>query len=303
METALEVKGVTKSFTDKGKTFFALKDINLALNRGEILGLLGPNGAGKTTLLNIIVGIVLQDKGTVSILGNPNTEKTVFDRINGISAGAHFHYALKPLDILRFYAKVYGIPKAVAEKRMKELVDFFEMNNILDTKFGQLSTGEAAKIAFAKALINDPELLLLDEPTLGLDPYMAMKIRRFIKSLNKKKGLTILLTSHYMQEVEMLADRVAFINQGRIIDEGHIEKVKLKHFTTYDLRITPKEIHNKQLLKKLGFKINKDAISREMSEGEELSEILAALHKAGIEINDMEIKRPTLEDYFMKLSK
>jgi ABC-2 type transport system ATP-binding protein len=303
MEYALQVKGVTKSFATKGKRFYALRDINFNIKRGEIFGLLGPNGAGKTTLINAIIGMVSPDKGDISILGESGENRAVFDRINGISAETFFHWGLNPLDILRFYAKVYGIDKKTAEKKIKELVELFEIQNILKTKSGRLSTGERMRVAFAKALINDPELLLLDEPTLGLDPNISKKVRKMIKVINKRDKITILLTSHYMQEVELLADRVAFINKGRIIDTGRVEKVKLKHFNTYDLCIRPKEIKQKAALKKMGFEIRGTKIYKEMKTTEDMSVILAELHKKGLEIKDIKARRPTLEDYFIKLAR
>jgi ABC-2 type transport system ATP-binding protein len=303
MEYALTVKGVTKSFSHRGKKVYALRDINLEIKKGEIFGLLGPNGAGKTTLMNVITGIVLPETGEVKILGESNTNKAVFDRINGISAETYFHWALKPLDILRFYSKVYGIEKKEAERRIKELVELFEIKDILDTKFGMLSTGEARRLAFAKALINEPEVLLLDEPTLGLDPHISLKVRKMIKEVNKEKNMTILLTSHYMQEVEMLAGRIAFINKGKIIDTGNVEKVKMKHFNTYDLWIKPKTIKEKTFLKDIGFRIEGENIFKQMKSSEDLSVILTQLHSKGMEIKDIKVKRPTLEDYFIKLSK
>jgi ABC-2 type transport system ATP-binding protein len=303
MRYALEVNGVAKSFVSKGKKFYALKDIDFKIKKGEIFGLLGPNGAGKTTLMNVIIDLVRQEAGDVKILGESNRNKAVFDRINGIAAETKFHWGLKPLDILRFYAKVYGIENKVAEKKIKELVEMFDIKNILHTKYGRLSTGERARLAFAKALINDPEILLLDEPTLGLDPNIAVKVRKLIKYINKKENITILLTSHYMQEVELLAHRVAFINKGKIIDIGKIEKVKLKHFNTYDLCIRLKEIKQKVFLKSMGFEVKGTRIYKEMKIKDDLSVLLSQLHKKGLQIADVKIKKPTLEDYFIKLSK
>ncbi|MBU2561907.1 MAG: ABC transporter ATP-binding protein [Nanoarchaeota archaeon] len=302
MEYALEVKGVTKKFSEKGRDFYALKDINLNIKKGEIFGLLGPNGAGKTTLMNTIIGIVLPEKGEITILGESNKNKEVFDRINGISAETYFHWGLKPKDILRFYAKVYGIEKKAAENRIDELIRIFEIESILNSKFGRLSTGERMRLAFAKAMLNKPELLLLDEPTLGLDPHIAQKTRKLIKLINRHKKTTILLTSHYMQEVELLANRVAFINKGKIIDTGTVSKVKLKHFNTYDLWVKPKAIPHKNIVKSIGFEVKGQSLYKEMKTKEDLSVILAQLHKHGIDVKDIKVKRPTLEDYFIKLA-
>ncbi|MFH1063661.1 MAG: ABC transporter ATP-binding protein [Candidatus Woesearchaeota archaeon] len=303
MKYALEIKGVSKDFRDKGKDIHALKDIDFSIKKGEIFGLLGPNGAGKTTLINSIVNIITPDRGSITILGESNQNRAVFDRINGIAAETHFHWVLCPIDILRFYAKIYGVPKKEAEKRIKELIDMFDIKHLLNTKYSYLSTGERARVAFAKALINKPELVLLDEPTLGLDPNIAAKVRSMMKKINKEQGITILLTSHYMQEVEMLADRVAFINKGEIVDIGDVKHVKLKHFSTYDLWIRPKEITHKSELKKLGFEVKGKDLYKEMKTKEDLSVILTDLHKKGIEVMDIKVKRPTLEDYFIKMTR
>ncbi|MBW2972496.1 ABC transporter ATP-binding protein [Candidatus Woesearchaeota archaeon] len=302
MEYALTVKGVTKKFRDKGRDFYALKDISFNIKKGEVFGLLGPNGAGKTTLMNSIVGIVLPDEGEITILGMKNSNRELFDRINSISAETYFHWGLKPRDILRFYAKVYGIDKNTAEKRIEELIRIFEIKEILINIFGRLSTGERMRMAFAKAMINEPELLLLDEPTLGLDPHIAQKTRNLIKSINKHEKTTILLTSHYMQEVELLAQRVAFINKGKIVDTGKISKVKLKHFNTYDLWVKPVTLPARNIIRELGFELKERSLYREMETKEDLSVILSQLHKSGVEIKDVKVRRPTLEDYFIKLT-
>jgi ABC-2 type transport system ATP-binding protein len=303
MEYALDVRGVTKRFVSKGKTFYALKDVGFKIRKGEVFGLLGPNGAGKTTIMNVIIGSVIPDSGDVTVLGESNKNRAVFDRVNGITAETRFHWALKPLDVLRFYAKVYGVKKQEAETRIKELVDMFDMKDILNSKCAWLSTGERARLAFAKSLINKPELLLFDEPTLGLDPNIAVKVRKLIRHINKEEGITILLTSHYMQEVELLAKRVAFINKGKIVDTGDISKVKLKHFNTYDVWIKPKVNVTKALAKKLGFEVKGRCLFRQMKTTEDMSSVLGRLHKEGIDIADIKVKKPSLEDYFIKLAK
>lgn len=303
MQYDLVVKGVTKSFNSKGKKFYALKNINLSVKKGEVYGLLGPNGAGKTTLINVMNGIIQQDEGDVSILGMSNTNPELFERIDSVFAENYFHWALNPKEILRFYGRVHRIKKDACERKIKELVKLFELEGKVKTKFSQLSTGEKTRLAFAKALLNDPELLLLDEPTLGLDPNIAVKIRNFMHDLNKEKKITILLTSHYMQEVELLASKVAFINRGKIVDKGEISKVKLKHFNTYDLKIKPKVMKHKTFLKDMGFTIKGNRIHKEIQTDEAVSAILSKLHKKGILIDDIKIKKPSLEDYFIKLSK
>ena len=299
MTYALEVNNVTKSFGSK-KKFYALRNVSFKIKEGEVFGLLGPNGAGKTTLINAIIGTITPDSGSVSVLGFP-TLREVYEQVNGVSGDTYFHWALKGKDILNFYGMAYGIPKDELKKRIKEMVALFEIEDLMDKKFTWLSTGERMRLAFAKALLNHPRLLLLDEPTLGLDPDIAVKVRTTIKDINRKFGTSVLLTSHYMQEVELLCNRIAFINQGRIVDIGEVKKVKLKHFNTYDVGLKVRKVTNAQALKRAGFKIMNNNLYISLSIKDDLSKTLAVIHKLGIEILDIKVKKPSLEDYFIKL--
>ncbi len=224
----IEIKSVTKKFKSSGKEFYALDDINFSVGRGEIFGLLGPNGAGKTTLINILTGLLIPDSGSVSIMGKDVTRhrNDILERMNAVSGDSKFHWLLTSKEILNFYLSAYNVPKDRREEKIRTLVEMFEIENIMNKKFAWLSTGERMRLILAKSLINDPEVLLLDEPTLGLDPDIAIKTRNLILDVNKKYNTTILLTSHYMKEVEELCDRIAFIHKGRIIDIGRIKDLK-----------------------------------------------------------------------------
>ena len=155
------------------------------------------------------------------------------------------------------------------------------------------------RLVFAKALLNEPEILLFDEPTLGLDPQIANKVRKEIKRVNEELRTTILLTSHYMQEVESLCHRIAFINKGRIIDIGSVEKVKRKRFSSYDLIIKVREIKDQKLMEEMGFKLCKDRVHINLSYHDDLNKILSFFTENGYKIVDIQIKKPTLEDYFV----
>ena len=188
MTYALEVNDITKSFGKK-KKFYALRNVSFKIKQGEIFGLLGPNGAGKTSLMNAIIGLLTPDKGDINILGQ-GQHRDVFSQINGVSGDSHFHWALTGNDVMKFYGKAYGIKGDDLKKRIKELVGIFEIQDIMDKKFSWLSTGERMRLVFAKSLINNPKLLLLDEPTLGLDPDIAIKCSAEI--LKRKKGEPII---------------------------------------------------------------------------------------------------------------
>ena len=227
----LKVNNISKKFSSGGKEFFALKNVSLEIKKGEIFALLGPNGAGKTTLINCMTNILIPDSGTVEIFGKSVTTETI-EKINVVSGETRFHEALQPKDILFFYGMLYGIENI--EKTSKNLLKFFDIERVAKTRFSSLSTGERMRLIFAKAMLNKPKILLLDEPTLGLDPSFSINLRKEIKRINKKFKTTILLTSHYMNEVQELSNRVAFIYKGQIIDINKTKDIKTKYTNLED---------------------------------------------------------------------
>ena len=230
MEYSIEIKNISKRFRQGKHQIHAIRNLSLKIKKGEIFGLLGPNGAGKSTLLNIITTIITQDSGTVTLLDkNHQKEKSVLQRMSLASGDARFHWVLRVRDILKFYSIAYGLSRQEREKRISELSKFFGITGIMERRFDGLSTGERMRLVFAKSLLNNPEILLLDEPTLGLDPDIAIKIRSEILRMNKEIGMTILLTSHYMHEVEQLCSRIAFIRKGKIVDLGTAVDIKKKY--------------------------------------------------------------------------
>jgi ABC-2 type transport system ATP-binding protein len=304
MRPAIEIANVSKKFKERGKWFWALRDVSFDVKPGEIFGLLGPNGAGKTTLLNILVGILTPDAGSIRVLGaDPIAAPAVLEQMNFISGQTRFHWALLAQDVLNFYAAAYGLQPKARKKRIARLVEFFDLRGILKRKFDVLSTGEKRRLVFAKALLNRPKLLLLDEPTLGLDPDMAIKLRKEIKRINKKLGITILLTSHYMHEVEQLADRIAFIYRGRIIDIGGVELVKMRKFARYDVILRVAKVFDRAFLRKAGFRVIGRELRTSLGYGESLSELLNLLAKRRYKLLDIHVKKPSLEDYFIKIVK
>lgn len=298
----VEVTNVSKKFKENKKNFYALQDVSFTVGKGEIFGLLGPNGAGKTTMMNIILGLLVQDSGKVKIFGkNVIRNREILERMNNASGNTYFHWALRPRDVLRFYAMVYGVPKEKIEKRIDKLNKFFGLEGLEKRKFYMLSTGERMRLVLAKSLINKPDLLLLDEPTLGLDPDISIKVREEIIRINRKFGTSIILTTHYMQEAEQLADRIAFINKGRIVDVGRTEKIKSNQFSTYEIILTLEHVKDTTFLKRSGFRIKGNRISKTLKLDENVSEIIALLTEKKYKITDVETKKPTLEDYFVKI--
>jgi ABC-2 type transport system ATP-binding protein len=203
----------------------ALKGINLKIPKGKIFGLLGPNGAGKTTLISIMATILKQTRGRVEVLGLDSIRdaKEIRKRINIASGNPNLIWSLTVYENLRYYAMLYG----VRDRRVVEnLIDEFELREFRDVEFNRLSTGSKQKLLLARAFVNDPELVFLDEPTKGLDPPVAKRLREKIADMQKDLGISVVLTTHYMSEAEMLCERIAFINRGEIVANGSKEELK-----------------------------------------------------------------------------
>ena len=226
MEKVLEVSGLSKKFKRNRKVFYALDKISFNVKKGEVFAVLGPNGAGKSTLINIILGLLYQDSGDVKVLGKKIQDRGILKRTGYVCGQQRFHWALTAYDILSFGCAVKSVKK---QTRIPELSETFGLKDVLRSSFDVLSTGERMRLGFAYAMIAKPDLLLLDEPTLGLDPDIAIRIREEIKKVNKELKTTVVLTSHYMKEVEQLSHRVVFINRGRIVDSGTVEEVRRDH--------------------------------------------------------------------------
>jgi len=231
-ETVVKAQGIIKTYSSgiiKKRETKALLGIDLEVRKGELFGILGPNGAGKTTFLNIIMGILGRDSGTLSILGEQiarSFPERLKMRMNMSSGNANFPWSLTVRENIIFYGMLYGMGGAKLSKKADELMEFVSLEQYKDRRFDELSTGNKQKLALAKSLINSPELLLLDEPTTGMDPDISARIRAMIKDININRGITVLLTTHYMKEAEELCGRIAFIKGGAIRALGTKEELQ-----------------------------------------------------------------------------
>ena len=207
----------------------AVDDISFTVNRGEIVGLLGPNGAGKTTTINMVLGVLAPTTGSVEIDGVDISKQRAraLARTNFAAVYAALPGNLTVIENLRFFSLLYGIDSMRA--RVEELLQEFDLVHLRHTKCGLLSSGEQTRAALAKALLNRPQLLLLDEPTASLDPSAAQLIRAKIKSLAKEDDCGILWTSHNMNEVEAVCDRVLFLSHGKVLLEGDPRTLPHEH--------------------------------------------------------------------------
>ncbi len=223
MSFAVDVRNLSKTFVSAGRghrRVQALRDVSLQIREGEIFGILGPNGAGKTTFLNILSTLLLPDTGTVTILGIPSTPKTsqrLRSFLNMSSGYPNFPWCLSVEENLRFYGRLYGLAPSMLERRIAYLMKTLDLERFAKVPFDELSSGTKQKLALAKAMINEPKIIFLDEPTVGLDPHVAVKMRETILEIQRETKVTVLLTTHNMPEAEALCGRIAFIKDGRIL--------------------------------------------------------------------------------------
>ena len=223
MKTVISVHNISKTFisqTGRHQHVKALDDVSLDIRAGEILGVLGPNGAGKTTFLNILTTLLLPDSGTVTMLGKqllPANYSELRQCFNMCSGHPNFPWSLTLEENLYFYGRLYNLKGTILKQRVASLIDMFGLGRAAPLRFDELSSGTKQKLALAKCLINEPKIIFLDEPTVGFDPDVAVKIRQLILDIYKKTGATILLTTHYMPEAEKMCRRIAFIKEGRLI--------------------------------------------------------------------------------------
>ena len=221
----IEINNLTKQF----KNILAVKNINFKINKGTIIGLLGPNGCGKSTTIGMMLGLIKPTSGSV-IINNKNIENNrtnLLQKMNFISPYIELPKKLTVEENLKVYGRLYGVINL--KEKIYNLMEKLNLTEFRSRKTGELSSGQKNRVSLAKALINDPEILLLDEPTASLDPDVGDTIRSFIEDFASNKGTTILLASHNMNEVERLCHEVMMMKDGKIIDKGTSNDLINKH--------------------------------------------------------------------------
>lgn len=222
---AIEVRDLHKAY----KRVNALNGVSFAVPTGSTYALLGGNGAGKTTTLSILLGLLLPSSGQICILGIDMIRHryAALPRMNFTSPYVDLPHRLTVGQNLDVYARLYGISKR--RERLRQVADIFDLGEVWKRKYGSLSAGQKTRVSLAKALLNEPEVLLMDEPTASLDPATADRIRSWLSEYQRRSGATVLLASHNMLEVERLCDEVIMLKQGRIVDQGSPAELLRKH--------------------------------------------------------------------------
>ncbi len=215
----IQAQNITKTFlASKGRTVEAVRDVSLSIERGEILGLLGPNGAGKTTLLRVLGTLIAPTSGQCLLNGTPTSDNPEQARksIGFLSGNTKLYGRLTIREMLRYFGRLYQMPDEAIANRTQELITLLDMEEIIDRRCESLSTGQTQKASIARVILHDPQLLILDEPTLGLDIMTARTIMTFISDA-RARGHSIIFSTHYMSEAEILCDRIALIHHGELL--------------------------------------------------------------------------------------
>ena len=299
--TAIEIKGLTKSYGN----IHALNGVDIKINEGEFFGLLGPNGAGKTTTINILTGLVFRDKGSTEVFGKDTVNDYRFTRSKiGIAAQEFSVDWFFPIEKLLFFqAGYYGIRKKDAKPTIEKLLARLGLEKKKDARLRQLSGGMKRRFQLAKALVHDPDIIILDEPTAGVDVELRRDLWQYLRDLHSK-GKTILLTTHYIEEAELLCENVAIIDEGKILKEGP-PKILTQELGTAGISINIGNTNQKldPYFSEYTYTIEKNRLHFSVKDPDKaLPKIIKKLSEADIHINSIDSNRSSLEDVFLNLT-
>lgn len=288
MAAILEVHNLTKSF----RSLTAVDDVSFAISQGACFGLLGPNGAGKTTTIEIIENIKKPTSGTVLYKGKPRDRE--FSKQTGIQfqSTALMDY-LKTREVLALFAQLYP-----HSQPMDYLIELCQLEDFLETYATKLSGGQRQRLLLAIALVNDPEVLFLDEPTTGLDPQSRRNFWSLIHEI-KRRGKTVLLTTHYMEEAELLCDQLVIMDKGKIIADGSPQDLLQKHFDHSYVCIDRQDFHCETNALSGSVEVREDGIAIATSA---IEKTLSELVSLNVNLRSLRVRNPSLDDLFLKLT-
>lgn len=301
---AVYTNSLSKTYTSSfGKRKVeALKPLDLTVNRGTIFGLLGPNGAGKTTLIKILLGITTPTEGSAKILDQDISNFQIKEKVGYLPENHKYPSYLTGENVLKFFGKLSGCDSSVLDKKADYLMDLVKLEKWKKVKVKNYSKGMMQRLGLAQAIINDPELIFLDEPTDGVDPIGRKEIRDMLLEL-KSKGKTIFLNSHLLSEVEMITDRVAILNKGVMLREGTVKELtekKLEYRFIFDGSDAMERV--KGLLNANGDLIEKEnAVRIKVNDSGELNKFIDLFRSNDLLINSILPQKESLESIFIDL--
>ncbi|MDP3920085.1 MAG: ABC transporter ATP-binding protein [Candidatus Omnitrophota bacterium] len=300
METAISIKNLSKDY----RRLRAIEDVSLEVEAGEFFGFLGPNGAGKTTTISVLTGLANFSAGQVRVFGHDVLTEYRKTRalIGLVPQEFNFDPFLTAKQILTYEAGYFGVPKRQAKERAEELLGFFKLTEKSNDGYKKLSGGMKRRLLIARALVHRPKILILDEPTAGVDLELRYQLWDFLRGLNKE-GTTIFLTTHYIEEAEKLCSRIGVIHRGKIValepTEALVRRMSGDQVELYlkkEMLSVPEDVEAIPIVledkgRKLRFEERDNAVAK----------VLKSLHNHGYEIDRIDIRRPTLEDAFLRL--
>ena len=304
---AIHVENLKKIYSKNSSSQkLALDNITLKIPKGSIFGLLGPNGAGKSTFINILADLVKKSSGKVNVLGVDHEKdlKKVKSLMGIVPQELNIDPFFTPFELLEIQAGLYGVRKEA--RRTKEILDMLFLSDKANAYARTLSGGMRRRLLIAKAMVHDPEILILDEPTAGVDVELRTNLWKSINLLNKK-GKTIILTTHYLHEAEELCDEIAIISEGRLVACDTKRNIKsLVKNKNIIIKYNPKKKLDHSILLNINANIRTENSIIEINYNpneKEFKEVLSSLNNAGVEVVDMNIQDSNLEDVFLKLTK
>jgi len=305
----IEARGIFKSYKSLlGKRATVLKEISLEIDDDEIFGILGPNGSGKTTLISIFSTLIYPDQGELHVLGMDASKSRddIRKTINISTAKPNFPWSLNIKENLRYSGMLYGMYGTRLEKSVEDAIDAFELDEFRHVQFEDLSTGLKQRLSLAKAMLNNPKLLFLDEPTTGLDPEIAIKTRSLIKRIHEDQGVSIVMSTHYMPEAEMLCDRIAFLRHGQVVALDTPQNLKNQLKLGERMTIAYEGPVDLSTLESIpGVQMVSTSPGSAQIVIDRTAENVGKIIKlfSGANIQDIKIKEPDLEDVFLELAR
>jgi ABC-2 type transport system ATP-binding protein len=301
MPFAFEAVGLTKTFRRwwSRREVRALRDVTLSVQPGNVFGLLGPNGAGKTTLVKIALTITRLDRGKVKLLGQSIHNRSVLRRVGYLPENPRFPAHLTAIQVLRLYGNLSGVDKKRLSENAAKWLERLELAQWGDTRVSKFSKGMNERLAFAQALIHDPDLIFLDEPTDGLDPLGRKEVRTVCREL-ADAGKTVFINSHILSEIELICDRIALMKSGEIVEQGTIAELTSSK-GGYEVIVPVADGLSEWLREKtLSFASVNGHLRVQVPDRSSANELIDALRQRNIEIESLIAKRQTLESVFIE---
>ncbi|MDY6779839.1 MAG: ABC transporter ATP-binding protein [Halobacteria archaeon] len=286
----IESEGLRKEYGG----FVAVDDVNFSVEPGEIFGIVGPNGAGKTTTLKMLAGLVEPTEGSARVAGYDSEDAEMRRYLGYLPEESPLYEDMTARSYLRFFADLYDVPRDTADERIEETLDRLDLEH-RERRIGDMSKGMKRKVAITRSLVNDPDVLIYDEPASGLDPLTTNYIIEFTQEL-KDEGKTVVFSAHNLYHVESVCDRVVILNEGRVVARGTLEEIREEHGGTEYHVYTTEEVPGYETTRKNG------RLRTVVDDMDEVEKVRSSVEETGGEVVDIRTQDPSLEEIFLDVA-